>query len=134
MERAAENGWVNGVGNGQFAPEKQISYAEMFTMLVRVYLPDEADGYQEIHSLIRSWYDPYFLVAFDYSFTDGLQFGYDVLRDEGDKRIMTRDVHIQIMMPTPPTPTPRPTVNKTIEPRGESHGALLFYPISIEYS
>ena len=90
VERAAENGWVNGVGNGQFGPEKQISYAEMFTMMVRVYLPEEADGYQDYPSLIWHWYDPYALVAFDYSFTDGLQFDYDVLRNEADKRVVTR--------------------------------------------
>lgn len=90
VERAADNGWVNGVGSGQFGPEKQISYAEMFTMLMRVYLPEEADGYYEIPSLIWHWYDPYALVAFDYSFTDGLQFDYDVLRNEADKRVVTR--------------------------------------------
>lgn len=90
VERAADNGWVNGVGNGKFGPDQQISYAELFTMLVRVYLPEEADSYQDTPSLIWHWYDPYALVAFDYSFTDGLQFDYDVLRNEADKRVVTR--------------------------------------------
>lgn len=89
VERAAE-GWVSGVGGGKFAPEKQTSYAEMFTMLIRAYLPEEADGYQEYPSLIRHWYDPYFLVSFDYSFTDGFRFEYDELRNNGDKLIATR--------------------------------------------
>lgn len=90
VERAADEGWVNGIGNGQFGADNQVTYAELFTMLVRVYLPQEADGYQEYPSLIRHWYDPYYLVATDYSFTEGLRFGFDDLRNEGDKRVVTR--------------------------------------------
>ena len=39
VERAAENGWVNGTGNGQFAPGGTLTFAEFYTMIVPVFAP-----------------------------------------------------------------------------------------------
>lgn len=37
IEQAAENGWVNGVGNGKYAPEDKVTGAEFVTMVSRVF-------------------------------------------------------------------------------------------------
>ncbi|MGN8968689.1 S-layer homology domain-containing protein [Intestinimonas sp. HCP28S3_D6] len=57
VERAAENGWVNGIGNGQFAPEKKITYAEMSVMLMRAFYPDTLSYWGG--SPNAPWYEPY---------------------------------------------------------------------------
>lgn len=46
VERAAENGWVNGTGNGQFAPGSTLTFAEFYTMIVPVFAPEELAAYQ----------------------------------------------------------------------------------------
>ncbi len=38
VEKAAENGWVSGIGNGKFGVDNQVTYAEFSTMLVRAFL------------------------------------------------------------------------------------------------
>ena len=35
VERAADNGWVNGVGNGKFGVDQQVTYGELALMLGR---------------------------------------------------------------------------------------------------
>lgn len=57
VERAAENGWVSGVGNGKFGIDNQVTYAELSTMLVRAFFNDVLDGYMGPDS--APWYEPY---------------------------------------------------------------------------
>lgn len=46
VERAAENGWVNGVGNGKFAPNDTLTFSQFYTMVVPVFASDELAAYQ----------------------------------------------------------------------------------------
>ena len=46
VERAAENGWVNGIGNNKFAPNRTLTFAEFYTMIVPVFVSDELAAYQ----------------------------------------------------------------------------------------
>lgn len=46
VERAAENGWVNGVGNGKFAPNNTLTFSQFYTMVVPVFASDELAAYQ----------------------------------------------------------------------------------------
>ncbi|MCG4526322.1 S-layer homology domain-containing protein [Intestinimonas massiliensis (ex Afouda et al. 2020)] len=46
VERAAKNGWVNGVGNNRFAPAGTLTFSEFYTMIVPAFLPDELAAYQ----------------------------------------------------------------------------------------
>ena len=46
VKRAAENGWVNGIGNNKFAPSNPLTFAEFYTMIVPVFAPDELAAYQ----------------------------------------------------------------------------------------
>lgn len=90
VERAADEGWVTGIGNGKFGVDNQITYGEMFAMLVRVYLSDEPALDLDLHNYTEHWYDPYCMVADDYSFTDGLRFGNSSLYREHGEEIVNR--------------------------------------------
>ena len=57
VERAAEHGWVNGVGNGKFGAENQITYAEMSVMLMRAFYPDTLSYWGG--SPDAEWFEPY---------------------------------------------------------------------------
>lgn len=57
VERAAEHGWVNGVGNGKFGAENQITYAEMSVMLMRAFYPDTLSYWGG--SPNAEWFSPY---------------------------------------------------------------------------
>ncbi len=41
IERAAENGWVEGFGDGSFRPDKPVTYAQWLTMLGNLYYPEQ---------------------------------------------------------------------------------------------
>lgn len=61
VERAAENGWVAGVGNNQFAPDKTLTFAEFYTMIVPVFAVDELAEYQAPAG--SAWWQPYMYVG-----------------------------------------------------------------------
>lgn len=90
VERAADEGWVNGIGGGKFGVDNQVTYGEMFAMLVRVYLPDEPNLSLDLPNYTEHWYDPYCMIADDYSFTDGLRFGDGSLYREHAEEIVNR--------------------------------------------
>ena len=43
VQRAADEGWVSGVGNDRYNPDGTLSSGEFFTMLARAYYPDEVE-------------------------------------------------------------------------------------------
>lgn len=59
IQTAAENGWVNGVGNDRFAPETQVAGVDFITMLTRMLYPEEVAA----ASSTGPWYAPYQSVA-----------------------------------------------------------------------
>ena len=61
VERAADNGWVNGVGNGKFAPNGTLTFAEFYTMIVPVFAADELDAYQAPSG--SQWWQSYMYVG-----------------------------------------------------------------------
>ena len=68
VERAADNGWVNGVGNGRFGVDNQVTYAEFSTMLGRAFYPDLLEYYGPTEYL---WYEPYYYGVMNYGIDDG---------------------------------------------------------------
>ena len=96
VERAAENGWVNGTGNGQFAPGSTLTFAEFYTMIVPVFAPEELAAYQAPAG--SPWWQSYLYVggqnlpsqtiSFDTFYGGGTgrpEHGYE-LQDSIDKR------------------------------------------------
>lgn len=59
VETAADKGWVNGVGDGKYDPNGDVTGAEWITMVVRAFYGDEV-GQQQAGD---PWYQPYKDVA-----------------------------------------------------------------------
>ena len=57
VERAADNGWVNGVGNGKFGVDQQVTYGELALMLGRSIYPELIDWYGGDPADV-AWYVP----------------------------------------------------------------------------
>lgn len=56
VERAAEKGWVNGVGGGAFQPDGNVTYAQLATMLTQAFFSDKLNTYTGNAS---PWYQKY---------------------------------------------------------------------------
>lgn len=64
VERAADNGWVNGIGNGKFAPSNTLTFAEFYTMIVPVFAADELAAYQAPAG--SQWWQSYMWIGAKY--------------------------------------------------------------------
>lgn len=62
VERAAQEGWINGIGNGQFGVDDKVSYDQFFTMVVRAFFQDELAAYSGPDT---PWSRPYVTVAYE---------------------------------------------------------------------
>lgn len=62
VEKAADNGWVTGIGNGLFGVDQQVTYAELSTMLVRAFYPElpEHFGGAITRPNDYEWWEPYY--------------------------------------------------------------------------
>lgn len=69
VERAADEGWVAGVGGGKFNPDGQVTGAQWYTMVARAFygdqIPDKADSGKWYSD---KWYGPYMQVGVDNMF------------------------------------------------------------------
>ena len=61
VSRAAENGWVKGVGNGQFVPNDTLSFAEFYTMVTPIFAANELAAYQAPAG--SQWWQPYMWIG-----------------------------------------------------------------------
>ena len=64
ITRAAEMGWVSGVGNGKFAPNDTMTFAEFYAMVVPIFAADELADYQPPAG--SPWWQPYMWVGGKY--------------------------------------------------------------------
>lgn len=46
VTRAAENGWVTGIGDGKFAPDDTLTYAQFYAMVTPIFRADDLAEYQ----------------------------------------------------------------------------------------
>lgn len=58
VDKAAENGWVTGIGNGKFGVDQQVTYAELCTMVVRAFYPELPEQWGG--SATNRWWEPYY--------------------------------------------------------------------------
>lgn len=69
VERAADEGWVAGIGNGKFNPNGDVTGAEWYTMVARAFygdqIPDKADAGKWYSN---KWYATYMQVGVDNMF------------------------------------------------------------------
>lgn len=57
VEEAADNGWVNGIGNGKFGVDNNVTYGELALMLGRSIYPELIDWYGGDPNQV-AWYVP----------------------------------------------------------------------------
>ena len=60
VEKAVEKGWVSGMGDGTFAPNANVTYAQFCVMLVSAFFPEQLASYTGPTS---PWYVPACMVA-----------------------------------------------------------------------
>ena len=74
VERAAEEGWMNGVGSGQFDPGGTVTNAEFFTMLGRAYYAEDTAAIEAEYTGDNWWYPPC-VAAYDNGVLEGTGLG-----------------------------------------------------------
>ena len=74
VERAAEEGWMNGVGSGQFDPGGTVTNAEFFTMLGRAYYAEDTAAIEAEYTGDNWWYPPC-VAAYDNGVLEGTDLG-----------------------------------------------------------
>lgn len=67
IEAAAEAGYMNGIGGGQFAPEMKVSVAQFLTLLGRLVFPEVKIGEND------TWYGPHVTKAQEAGLLEGIQ-------------------------------------------------------------
>lgn len=76
IEAVAEAGYMNGIGERQFAPEMKVSVAQFLTLLGRLVFPEVKVGEND------SWYGPYVTKAQETGLLDGSQVNTSDVFDE----------------------------------------------------
>lgn len=78
VEKAVEKGWVTGMGDGTFAPDKNVTYSQFCVMLVKAFYNDEYESYNGPKG---AWYVPFTTIASQ----KGLLAGTNVVGHETDE-------------------------------------------------
>jgi hypothetical protein len=82
INRAYENSWIRGVGDGKFAPGKNVTYAEVITVLIRVQRGQEEE-------LAGRWPDAYIQYADMYNLTGNVNIhNWNAPASKGDVAIL----------------------------------------------
>lgn len=68
VEKAVEKGWVSGMGDGTFAPDRNVTYSQFCVMLVRAFYNDDYESYDGPKD---SWYAPFTTIASQKGLLDG---------------------------------------------------------------
>jgi hypothetical protein len=98
INRAFENVWIRGVGGGKFAPGKNVTYAEVITVLIRIQRGQSDE-------LAGRWPDAYIEYAHMYNLLSGnvSVSDWNAPATKGDVAILTD----RVISPVPMIPTNR---------------------------
>ena len=89
IERVAEKGWIKGMGDGTFAPDAEVTYAQFCTMLINSFFPKylgEYDGGKD------PWYLPYCLTAANWGLLNNTGVKNDITYKSADPNAASRPV------------------------------------------
>lgn len=78
IEAAAANGWVSGVGNGQYNPGGTVTFAQYTVMLTRAFYPDEVAKAKVEHTEVDQWWYPNAHVARMHGILNNTEVGFDL--------------------------------------------------------
>ena len=68
VEKAVEKGWVSGMGDGTFAPDRNVTYSQFCVMLVRAFYNEDYESYDGPKG---AWYAPFTTIASQKGLLDG---------------------------------------------------------------
>ena len=68
VEKAVEKGWVSGMGDGTFAPDRNVTYSQFFVMLVKAFYNEDYESYDGPKG---AWYVPFTTIASQKGLLDG---------------------------------------------------------------
>ncbi|MDR1571020.1 MAG: S-layer homology domain-containing protein [Clostridiales Family XIII bacterium] len=84
INRCQEQNWIKGVGGGMFAPGRQVTYAEVITILIRVQRGGQVD------ELVGQWPDSYIQYADMYNLTGNIDIlNWNAAATKGDVAMLT---------------------------------------------
>lgn len=96
VERAADKGWVTGVGNGKFNPDGKVTGAEWYTMVARAFygeqIPNRADAGKWYSN---EWYGPYMQVGINNGFDD--YFAADITKAVAERPLTRTEMACVVM-------------------------------------
>ena len=68
VEKAVEKGWVSGMGDGTFAPDRNVTYSQFCVMLVKAFYNEDYESYDGPKG---AWYVPFTTIASQKGLLDG---------------------------------------------------------------
>lgn len=86
VSEAAEKGWVSGVGGGLFAPDNEVTYAELSTMLVRAFFPEALSEHEAAEG------SPWYTAACASADALDLYVGVDIRTQHTNEAMVTKPV------------------------------------------
>ncbi|MDR1573927.1 MAG: S-layer homology domain-containing protein [Clostridiales Family XIII bacterium] len=121
INRAYENNWIRGVGGGQFAPGKNVTYAEVMTVLIRVQRGQKEE-------LEGRWPDVYIQYADMYNLTGNvIIYNWNAPAPKGDVAILAN----RILAPIPMISHSRSAVFSNTSLSGTTGSAIAAGSLSI---
>lgn len=75
VERAVNEGWIGGYGDGRFGPNDQVTYAQLSTMLIQAFFPEVPENFMGPASSV--WYERYCASMAFMGLYDGTRAGQD---------------------------------------------------------
>lgn len=86
VTEAAEKGWVSGVGGGLFAPDNEVTYADLTTMLVRAFFSEQLEAQTVADDT------PWYAAACSAAEEIGLYVGVDIRTQHANESMVTQPV------------------------------------------
>jgi hypothetical protein len=121
INRAYEKNWIKGVGGGNFAPGKNVTYAEVMTVLIRVRRGQEDE-------LTGRWPDAYIQYADMYNLTGNVNiYNWNAPAPKGDVAILVD----KIISPAPMIATNRSAYFSNASVGGTTGSAIMAGSVSI---
>jgi hypothetical protein len=121
INRAYENDWIKGVGGGRFAPGKNVTYAEVMTVLIRVERKQSED-------LAGRWPDVYIQYADMYNLTGNVNIhNWSAPAPKGDVAILVN----RIIAPAPLISSGRSAYFSNVTLEGTTGSAITAGVVSV---
>ena len=120
VEKAVEKGWVSGMGDGTFAPDRNVTYSQFCVMLVKAFYNEDYESYDGPKG---AWYVPFTTIASQKGLLDGMKWDESSFYDHGTRAVERYDGTDTAMLVTgarrrKPSPMFAPAADRTSNIQG----------------